>query len=491
MANICEFTLVVVAKSKSYLDKFESILITNGTNFNNNRYIAGICSCERIEFIKGNYNCAAVYVGECKWSAYSCFRKGEYTYFNDKYKYDNLGNRTCLEDLSKELNLEIELFGKESGMSFSEYCHIKDGEIIEDATGYYESPIIKDYETYEDFIKDENNKGYVHMTEEIFNNAKREGLAYVDLVEYEYPDNSKLNLHVIEHSQSSYTKINDIIYYIKYAQACKSYCDYIYEHINNVQKVYEQLKDFLEEYFELNSEAFANNIKNHDISKFHRIEFEGYRARFFPVDEEETEYLNKYNPEYFKTAWEFHYKHNPHHPEFYTAIRDRSKSNEIPEMPDVYIAEMICDLWAMSLKFNNTPLEYIKSNESEFKDIMNSKSYNKLIDALYNIEVNNLMEGLYNMNSMRKVKDYTCPKCKSDNIVREGPDDIIDNGSDYIEYTCANCGYNLAWCIPDYSDEYGGMSEEKFHRVWDSGLYDSGNLVLINNKLTQDILHEI
>ena len=93
------------------------------------------------------------------------------------------------------------------------------------------------------------------------------------------------------------------------------------------------------------------------------------------------------------------------------------------------------------------------------------------------------------MNSMRKVKNYVCPKCDSHNIVREGPDDIDIADDEYIEYTCADCGYNLAWHINDYDEDHGWMTEEKFHKVWDSGLYDSENLVTIDNKLTQEILH--
>ena len=92
---------------------------------------------------------------------------------------------------------------------------------------------------------------------------------------------------------------------------------------------------------------------------------------------------------------------------------------------------------------------------------------------------------------MRMVKEYTCPICGSSRIILEGKDDDdTETPESYWDYTCADCGYNLTWYSGDYCEEYGWMTEAKFHKIWDSGLYDSDNLVCINNKIIQNILNK-
>ena len=394
MANICDFTLAVVG-TINHVKMFENILKNKDRN---KRYFMGIEIYDETEpEIKDSY-CKKIYYGECRWSAAACFRDMDHSYYNDEYKNDPTTKATCIEKVSQELNLEVEIYGMESGWAFIEYSHIQDGVVLEDTEGYYECPIIGDYNSYEEFM--EANK-QSHLSKEEFDQAKEDDLEYVDIVEFEFPDSLSVdrfisyidkidgfNLHnmLVVDRPKSCDLTDDIAY--DYFKAYKNYFDYVYEHLDNVHKVYYKLKDFLEVYFNLDSKIFKYIIDNHDLSKFSPDEFTEYREHFFPVDEINIpDEVKQKSKELFKCACKKHYMRNPHHPEFW-----HDEDGTKHKMADIYIAEMICDLWAMSIKFNNTPLEYINSNATEFKDIMEGSSYNKLMDALYNIDVNHLME---------------------------------------------------------------------------------------------------
>ena len=406
MANICHFTCVVVANSELNLLKFGTILKKSARRINNNYFaeygsFPGIYDVTRTELIRG-YRYAAVYQGECKWSCYSSFRKGVYEYRNGEFIFekDNPDDKlyASVEDLSEKLGLEIELFSKDYGLRFCEYHHIKDGKVLEEVTGYCNNSLyLEECETYSDFINNKDNEDFKYVTKEMFDNAKRDNLEYFDISEYEYPRTSNIDIYSVQNDPKYEL---DLDYYEKYAKSCKRYYDYINEHNRTVQNIYEKLKDFFEDRFGLFYDLYINNIRDHDVSKFHPMEFEPFRARLFPVDEKEREYVNKYKYIDYQSALEHHYSHNRHHPEFYYNIKNKNSLDEIPEMHNIDIAEMICDLWAMSLEFNNnTPLEYIESNDSTFKDIMNPKSYDKLVSALKSIDNLKLMSLDNNENS--------------------------------------------------------------------------------------------
>ena len=70
--------------------------------------------------------------GICKWSASVCLLKGDSSYYYDEFRKDDKNIRN-LQDIAKELNLTIELFGNEIGYDFAEYYLINNnGEIISD-----------------------------------------------------------------------------------------------------------------------------------------------------------------------------------------------------------------------------------------------------------------------------------------------------------------------------------------------------------------------
>lgn len=138
----------------------------------------------------------------------------------------------------------------------------------------------------------------------------------------------------------------------------QEYMDYIEEHIANVKSAFYKYGNTLCEKLNISKFELEKNIYKHDLSKFSEDEFDAYRNYFFPCNGEER------NDKAFELAWEHHYKNNPHHPEYWI------HNNQIEDMPNIYIAEMLCDWEAMSMKFkNNTYDYYIKErNKKPFSE---------------------------------------------------------------------------------------------------------------------------
>ena len=72
--------------------------------------------------------------GYCAWSVYSCMFEGEHTYYNDFMR--DFGIRyigffgTTIPELSRLLNLDIEIFSEETGVCFQEHYRVTNGNII-------------------------------------------------------------------------------------------------------------------------------------------------------------------------------------------------------------------------------------------------------------------------------------------------------------------------------------------------------------------------
>jgi hypothetical protein len=119
-------------------------------------------------------------------------------------------------------------------------------------------------------------------------------------------------------------------------------------HIRNVQDNCELLgKKLIENYLKLDKRAqkksndlhigkqLIANSREHDKSKFYGIEWE---------------HLGKGDPFLGKAVIQ-HNRSNPHHPEYW---------GDIHQMPDVYIAEMVCDWKARSSEFGTDLKEFIE-----------------------------------------------------------------------------------------------------------------------------------
>ena len=95
--------------------------------------------------------------GYCAWSVYSCMMEGFGTYYNDCYKGTNA---TTIDRLAKDLNLYIEIISEEPGMCFMEHivC-FPNGDKIYESVPWYEFDI-EEYDTFENFKKDEEMKPF-------------------------------------------------------------------------------------------------------------------------------------------------------------------------------------------------------------------------------------------------------------------------------------------------------------------------------------------
>jgi len=95
---------------------------------------------------------------------------------------------------------------------------------------------------------------------------------------------------------------------------------------------------------ELGHHLIANGFV-HDTSKFFGIEWD--QLVVGPTKKEDETKLK------LKMAIYQHQKTNPHHVEYW--------SGGIEEMPDVYLAELVCDLKARSEEFGTALMDYIDS----------------------------------------------------------------------------------------------------------------------------------
>lgn len=148
----------------------------------------------------------------------------------------------------------------------------------------------------------------------------------------------------------------------KDAEATLSKIRIITRHIRNVEDNCLVLgeKLILQGDIEIGKQLIANGFI-HDASKFHGIEFEYLSVH--SVDE-----ANKLK---LKMAIHHHQQTNPHHIEYW---------NSIVNMPDVYLAEMVCDLKARSEEFGTSLMDYIDNQGIKKWNISkDSQVYKKII----------------------------------------------------------------------------------------------------------------
>lgn len=118
-------------------------------------------------------------------------------------------------------------------------------------------------------------------------------------------------------------------------------------HVENVRDSTERLGLLLIENgeSELGIKLIANG-RIHDNSKFHGVEWD-----YLHPDMKEEK------PELFKLAAKQHVETNPHHPEYWVG--------GIKAMPEVYVAEMVCDWYSRSIEFGDNVWEWAKERATE------------------------------------------------------------------------------------------------------------------------------
>lgn len=186
----------------------------------------------------------------------------------------------------------------------------------------------------------------------------------------------------------THTKID---HYKTKEEASDAYSVYINSHINAVKFIFQKyvytiISYMADKYPDETAEwdkAFQflkEKINDHDKSKFSDNEFEGYRAHYYKSDEDSKDSNTE---EAYNKAWEHHYKHNSHHPEFWVInIGDSVNKRRFIEMNKSSIIEMLCDWIAMSYIYKQSLYTWwfeTKSGREEKKDLMASNTL-KLID---------------------------------------------------------------------------------------------------------------
>lgn len=151
----------------------------------------------------------------------------------------------------------------------------------------------------------------------------------------------------------------------------KEYVEYISEHISNVHLAFLKYGKTLCEKLNISLSKLSNNIDIHDKSKYSEEEFEPYRQWFHSCSYEERD------EKAFNKAWEHHYKFNRHHPQYWV-----DEDGNIKDMDKIFIAEMLLDWEAMSMKFGGTTYEYYlkEKDKKPFSD--NTK---KIIESVIEI----------------------------------------------------------------------------------------------------------
>jgi hypothetical protein len=152
------------------------------------------------------------------------------------------------------------------------------------------------------------------------------------------------------------------------------YHNYLNEHISNVFRGYEWLKENLPELF--NNVNYDEQIVQHDLSKFDEEEYSYYDEYFYGKEKTPEVELN------FKYAWLHHIHNNPHHWQYWILHNDEpGEGMVVLDMPYQYIIEMICDWWTFSWKKGN--LHEIFSWYDEHKGYMKlSNNTRKVVDMI-------------------------------------------------------------------------------------------------------------
>ena len=197
MPNYC-YAEVWVKGRKECVDEFERVLTADynyTTNtFSHKPHLWRIFEVNYLDYIQtGLFVCAKYWI-ECAWSVSSCMMNGPCTYYtsrqeaavrdisdeqrklellySNKEPYINYG--TNIVDLSKVLNLEIEIISEECGIGFMEHYKISHGQVILDDCIDMTEHFIGDYDTLKEY-KDEWPNSGIDLTEEQFQKLKNQG----------------------------------------------------------------------------------------------------------------------------------------------------------------------------------------------------------------------------------------------------------------------------------------------------------------------------
>lgn len=123
----------------------------------------------------------------------------------------------------------------------------------------------------------------------------------------------------------------------------------------------------------IDTNQLGSLIIDHDLSKFSQDEAWGYaRYNFRGLNSAQQDHD-------FVSAWNHHKQNNPHHPEYWLNPDKTGKCHPLP-MPDIYIAEMICDWIGAGKSYGNPFEKWAIQNLPTF--LFHKTTANRLVDML-------------------------------------------------------------------------------------------------------------
>ena len=175
------------------------------------------------------------------------------------------------------------------------------------------------------------------------------------------------------------------------------YNQYLDQHIGNVQRGYEWLKENLPEVLSEDNYVHETSyygeldeiIEQHDKSKYNKIpDVENYYDLACEWDAYNDYFYGEKTPEVesaFNKAWLAHIHANPHHWQHWL-LQHVDEGLEALEMPYVFIIEMIMDWWSFSWKQNKLTeiFDWYEKNKAGIK--LSDKTKNTLESILEKIK---------------------------------------------------------------------------------------------------------
>lgn len=135
----------------------------------------------------------------------------------------------------------------------------------------------------------------------------------------------------------------------KLNESSTQYDVYLSEHISNVVKGFEWIRENAPELLEGTTPNLEIEIENHDASKYSDEEYDAYDNYFYGHYSDDMKSQVEYD---FDVAWNHHQKNNPHHWQYWVVLKD--SGGMVPlDMDYESIIHMICDWWSFSWKSGN------------------------------------------------------------------------------------------------------------------------------------------
>ncbi len=155
MANYCDYSMCIQGPAPNVEEVIKSVKAHydyDNMKFDHKSHLTRVFESDIMEDITTKGIRKVVIDGYCAWSVYSCMLSGLNTYYNSlKEEYGDESRATTLEELSREHNVAIEVYGSEQGDGFQEHYAFIHGEMYIDEVTDFEALYEDGYDDKEEF----------------------------------------------------------------------------------------------------------------------------------------------------------------------------------------------------------------------------------------------------------------------------------------------------------------------------------------------------